>query len=291
MTWTSSGATAEPDSPTPLAGRRLGIGWRPEIAGFVDDLHGLRWCEVIAESIHGSVPPGLDALRAKGVAVVAHGTRLSLGGAEPVQPERVKHLAQAAQTLGSPLVSEHVAFVRADGTEAGHLLPIPRTRDALDVLVDNVKRTQAELPVPLALEPIAALVEWPDAELTEARFLTELLDRTGAYLLLDIANLYANARNHGGDPIRELAELPTERIAYCHVAGGSEHEGLYHDTHTDPTPQPVLDLVEMLTERASPPAMMLERDGHYPPAAELAAELDSIADAAGWPRITAAGPA
>ncbi len=32
--------------------------------------------------------------------------------------------------------------------------------------------------------------------------------------------------------------------------------------------------------------MMLERDGNYPPAVELTAELDSIADAAGWDRIT-----
>ena len=28
-----------------------------------------------------------------------------------------------------------------------------------------------------------------------------------------------------------------------HVAGGAEHDGLYHDTHTDPVPPAVLDLV------------------------------------------------
>jgi hypothetical protein len=31
---------------------------------------------------------------------------------------------------------------------------------------------------------------------------------------------------------------------------------------------------------------MLERDGDYPPAAELRAELDAIAAAAGYPAIT-----
>src|SRR5690606_41502518 len=77
-------------------------------------------------------------------------------------------LADCAVLTGAPLVSEHIAFVRAGGTEAGHLLPVPRTWDAIEAIVDNVRRTQAELPVPLALEPIAALFDWPAAELTEA---------------------------------------------------------------------------------------------------------------------------
>jgi uncharacterized protein (UPF0276 family) len=140
--------------------------------------------------------------------------------------------------------------------------------------------------VPLALEPIAALVEWPDDELSEADFLTEILDRTGAQLLLDIANVYANARNRGEDPLSLVDKLPLERIAYVHVAGGAEHDGLYHDTHTDPVPPAVLELVTALCQRHQPPALMLERDGHYPSASTLVTELDAIADAAGLARIT-----
>ncbi|WP_344082957.1 DUF692 domain-containing protein [Luedemannella helvata] len=268
----------------------VGIGWRPEIAGFVADLPGLRFVEVVAESLHHPakhLPEGLRELRGRGVAVVPHGVRLGLGGADPVDPARVRHLAECAAALGSPMVSEHVAFVRAAGVEVGHLLPVPRTRDGLAAMVDNVHRTQAELPVPLALEPVAALFDWPDAELDEADFLTELLDRTGALLLLDIANVYANARNRGGDPLDLLDRLPLERVAYVHVAGGAEHDGRYHDTHTDPVPAEVIDLVAQLCARCRPPALMLERDGHYPPADQLRAELDAIARAAGRPAVTA----
>ena len=200
--------------------------------------------------------------------MVPHGIRLSLGGTDPVDPAQVAHLAHCAELLDAPLVSEHIAFVRAGGTEAGHLLPLPRSWEAVETIVDNVRRAQAELPVPIALEPIAALVEWPDDELTEAAFLTEILDRTGADLLLDVANVYANARNRGEDPLALIDQLPLERIAYVHVAGGAEHDGLYHDTHTDPVPAAVLELVTALCERHLPPALMLERDGHYPPAAD-----------------------
>ncbi|GAB2589016.1 hypothetical protein Aab01nite_42170 [Paractinoplanes abujensis] len=266
----------------------VGIGWRPEIAGYVEGLPGLRFAEVVAESVHahGELPPGLQSLLDREVTVIPHGVRLSLGGAEPVDPERVTHFVAVAERLGAPLVSEHIAFVRAGGVEAGHLLPLPRTREAVDAVVANVRRVQEQLTVPIALEPIAALFDWPDAELTEAQFIAEILDRSSALLLLDVANVYANARNRGTDPLDLLDHLPLDRVAYVHVAGGAEHQGLYHDTHTDAVPQPVLDLVAELCARHRPPALMLERDGDYPPGSALTAELDAIARASGYPAIT-----
>ncbi|RKM77352.1 endonuclease [Rhodococcus opacus] len=270
-----------------MIGPGVGIGWRPEICGIIDRLDGLRFCEVIAESLpvrrRGVGVP--DELRSLGVPVVPHGISLSLGGADGVEQHRIDHLARCADALGAPLVSEHVAFVRAGGLDAGHLLPVPRSAEALNVLVRNVRRTQECLPVPLAVENIAALFDWPDDEYSEGEFLAELVERTGVYLLLDIANVYANARNRGRHAGEELRRLPLERVAYCHVAGGSERGGTYHDTHTDPVPGEMLDLVRQWASGGAP-AMMLERDGNYPPARELFAELDAIADAAGFGRVT-----
>jgi uncharacterized protein (UPF0276 family) len=285
----AGGATStRPGGPLRVDG--VGAGWRPEIAGWVANAPDLGFCEVIAESIAPAGPPrGVVDLRERGLAVIPHGVRLSLGGTDPLDDGRVAHLAACAEALDAPLVSEHVAFVRAGGREVGHLLPLPRTREALDVLAANVARTQAELTVPLALEPIAALFDWPEDELTEPEFLAALLDRTGALLLLDVANVYANAYNRAQDPRavldRMLELIPADRIGYVHVAGGSvRHDesglvggGLYHDTHTDAVPDAVLELLAHLVERAPGVAVMLERDGRYPPAAELSAELDAIA--------------
>lgn len=267
----------------------VGIGWRRGIAGVIA---GLRpgFCEVIAESIpvrrrRARPDPLLAELVARGVPVIPHGVALSLGGAEPVQPQRVRRLAACAVALGAPVVSEHIAFVRAGGIEAGHLLPVPRTWEALDALAANIARTREELSVPLAVENIAAFVEWPESELTESEFLTELVERCGVLLVLDVANVYANARNRGRDPQKELARLPVEQVAYSHVAGGHDDGAFFHDTHTHRTPPEVLDLVAALRERVDTP-FMLERDGRYPPAAELFDELDAIAAAAGAAPIT-----
>ncbi|MFE3257499.1 DUF692 domain-containing protein [Nocardia sp. NPDC059091] len=291
---------------SPLPEGSLGIGWRREICGLVAALEGIGFCEVIAETLaprdsggragaflrrgRGSrpsvdVPEELAALVARGIPAVPHGISLSLGGAEAVDDRRVAHLADCARSLGSPLVSEHIAFVRAGGLEAGHLLPVPRTREALDALERNIFRASRQLDVPLAVENIAALFEWPHAEYTEAEFLQELVERTGVHLLLDIANVYANARNTSRDPLTELLRLPAERVAYCHIAGGHESGGRYIDTHVHPVPAEVLALVAEFTAGRAVP-LMLERDGNYPPAAELTAELNAIATASGRPPIT-----
>jgi uncharacterized protein (UPF0276 family) len=235
------------------------------------------WVEVVAENLHVEhLPESLVELRAKGLPVLPHAVSLSLGGADPVDPARVEHLAAVAAALDAPVVSDHVCFVRAGGLDSGHLMPIPRTRDALDVLVANVTTAQSILGTPLALENIAALIEWPDAELTEGQFLAELTERTGCSLIVDVANLYACARNIGLDIEAFLDEIPLERIAYVHVAGGVEHDGAYHDTHAHPVLPQVLDVLARLRERTQPPGVLLERDDDYPSDSELADELARI---------------
>ncbi|RPK89791.1 MULTISPECIES: DUF692 domain-containing protein [Streptomyces] len=262
----------------------IGIGWRPEIADEVEALAGIDWVEAVAENLCADhLPDSLVRLRERGVRIVPHGVALGLGGAERPDPVRLAALAARAELLGTPLVTEHIAFVRAGGPltasprlEAGHLLPVERTWDALDVLCENVRIAQDSLPVPLALENIAALVSWPGEELTEGQFLAELVERTGVRLLIDVANLHTNHVNLGQDPAKALDELPVEAIAYVHVAGGVERNGVWHDTHAHPVTAPVLEVLAELRSRVDPPGVLLERDDAFPPAEELAGELDAI---------------
>ncbi|MFJ7077449.1 DUF692 domain-containing protein [Streptomyces sp. NPDC098781] len=261
-----------------------GIGWRPEIADAVERMPGIDWVEAVAENVcPGHLPESLVRLRERGVTVIPHGVSLGLGGAERPDAGRLAALAERVAALGAPLVTEHIAFVRAGGPltaspllEAGHLLPVPRTRDSLDVLCENVRVAQDALPVPLAVENIAALISWPGEEMTEGQFLYELADRTGVRLLIDVANLHTNHVNRGEDPAKALAELPLEAIAYVHVAGGFERDGVWHDSHAHPVPQPVLDILTDLASRVSPPGVLLERDENFPEPGELERELGSI---------------
>lgn len=262
----------------------LGLGWRPEIAGLFDDAPQVTFSEVVAENVvalveHRSPAVGaLDGLRERGLPVVTHGVGLSLGSADPADLGDPGVLARSAARLGSPLISEHLAFVRAGGLETGHLLGLPRTREAVDVVVANTRRVVAELPSPFAVEMVAATAVWPEDELSDPQFVTEILERVDVGLVLDIANVYANAHNQGLDAAAELAAYPLERIAYCHIAGGYlDGDGHYRDSHAGPVLPEVVDLGAALRELAPAAPILLERDDRYPPGDGLLREVDELA--------------
>ncbi|KXO89694.1 endonuclease [Tsukamurella pulmonis] len=264
--------------------------WRPELAGML--LDGARsgsvsFTEVVAENVDPADPPAdLVELVRLGVTVVPHGVTLGIAGADRPDSGRLRRLADLALAFDAPLVSEHVAFVRAGGIgldgdvtigphddvlEAGHLMPAPRTPEALDVLVENVHFAQAALPVPLALENIAALFAWPEDDYDEPAYLRELVERTGVRLVLDLANVYASCTARGVDAVAELRRYPLEAVAYVHIAGGRFDGDLYLDTHADPICPEVLDLLAVWRDSQGPlggvragesllPGVLLERD-------------------------------
>ena len=261
----------------------LGIGWRPELAWMIHKRKDIEFVEILAENFaaRGERPTPINQLIDRGVDVVVHGTTLSLGGSELPSTDALKHLGALATLYKSSLVSEHLAFVRAGKMESGHLLPLLRTQESLEIVVENILIAQKQLPVPLALENIASLFEWPGNEMDEATFVAEVISRTGALLLLDVANLYANSVNHGFDCRDYLRKIPADKIAYIHVAGGLFKGGLYHDTHCHSVKSPVLELLRDVCQMVAAPQVLLERDGSFPPEQELYGELDLIAAIAG----------
>ena len=145
--------------------------------------------------------------------------------------------------------------------------------------------------MPLAVENIAALISWPGEEMTEGQFLYDLVDRTGVHLLIDVANLHTNHVNRGEDPAQALDELPVEAIAYVHVAGGFERDGVWHDSHAHAVPPAVLDILADLASRVRPPGVLLERDDNFPEPVELEKELAAIRQTVDAPPSSSPGDA
>jgi uncharacterized protein (UPF0276 family) len=259
---------------------KLGIGWRPELAVAIERRNDLEFVEIVAENWSvKELPAPLIKLHNRGTVVIPHGVSLSLGGASLPDLKRIKRLNELAQRFDSPFVSEHIAFVRGKSLDSGHLLPVPRTRSAVKVLVENISYCKEHLAVPLVLENIAYLCDWKNSELDEAEFVCEILEATDSMLLLDVANLMANSLNHNFDAVEFLKKIPLRRIAYVHVAGGIMRDGLYHDTHAHPVPRGVHELLTRLCELKRPPMVMLERDDSFPQAEIINAELDAIKSA------------
>ncbi len=262
-------------------GPQLGIGFRPELARFIEQQENIEFVEIVADDFKHveCIPQALRDLQKKGVTIIPHSLTLSVGGAERVAPERIKHLNSLAQYFDSPFVSDHIAFVRAGNFESGHLLPVRRSEANLAVVCENIESVKAGLTVPFVLENIACTFDWPDNEMDEVTFVKAIVERTDTRLLLDVSNLFANSYNLGFDAVDYLKRLPLERLEYVHMAGGMFKNGLYHDSHCHSLKEQSLKLLAALKSISQVPRVMLERDDSFPPMPELVAELEAIANA------------
>jgi uncharacterized protein len=217
--------------------------------------------------------------------------KLSLGSAEGIDLERARRLGALARELNAPAVSEHIAFVRGGGREIGHLTALPYSLDAARAVARNVARARKALPdIPLLLENAAWTLRFPDDALDEGSFYTEIVERTGCDLLLDLGNVYANAVNAGQAPLDLLRSYPLERAAMIHIAGGALEDGFYFDTHAHAVPEAVFGLLDAVLSRAGSIPIILERDSSFPPFAELEAELARAGEIARTAQPRAARP-
>jgi uncharacterized protein (UPF0276 family) len=214
----------------------------------------------------------LDLL-AEHFTLVPHGLSLSLGSAEGLDLARLEKLARLIERLEPPYWSEHIALTRAGGVEIGHLSPLPLTREAVAALCRNLRVVQERIPAPLILENITHPFQFPNAELTEAEFLSEVVERSGCGLLLDVTNVYVNSVNHGFDAEAFLDALPLERVVQLHFVGVRSRSGRCIDDHASPTPPEIWDLMERVTARAPVKGIILERDLDLPPFDQLLAEV------------------
>ena len=155
-------------------------------------------------------------------------------------------------------------------------MPIPFTDEAVRYTAARIKRTQEIIGRRLAIENVSYYAA-PGQEMTETDFINNVLVEADCDLLLDINNIYVNSINHCYDAETWLKLLPTERIAYAHVAGHYvEAADLRVDTHGADVIDPVWKLLEVAYRHFGVFPTLLERDFKIPPLPELVGEVSRI---------------
>jgi hypothetical protein len=112
--------------------------------------------------------------------------------------------------------------------------------------------------------------------LSETDFLNKICERSGCGILLDVTNLFVNARNHGFDPRSWMRDLDPERVVQLHVVGYRYAGGRWHDRHSDGIQEDLWSLIRDAIAWARPRAAIIERDADFPAFDELAAELRAL---------------
>lgn len=187
--------------------------------------------------------------------LVAHNIGLSVGSADLWDSQYVARLASWQDRYHFRWHSDHLSasqVVGHDGTahSIGVALPVPYDHDVLRLVSERVVHVQAALGVPFLLENNVYYAEIPDQEMDEPEFLNRLVRNTGCGILLDVHNLYANARNHGFSALSFVERLDLSRVREIHIAGGNEFAGMYTDSHAGPCPEAVWQLLEAVVPRA-----------------------------------------
>lgn len=209
-----------------------------------------------------------------------HGLSLSLGGTEPLDMNFLKNVKTFFKEHDISLYTEHLSWCTDDG-HLYDLLPIPCTEEAINWIANRIKTVQDVLEMPIGIENVSYYIEPAENEMKEEQFITEIIERSGCFLHLDVNNIYVNSQNFKYDPYEYLANLPLHKTGYIHVAGHfTEEDGLIVDSHGADVIDPVWALLnkayELIGDSSLPTC--LERDFNFPSLESLMEEVDMIKD-------------
>lgn len=215
--------------------------------------------------------------------IVLHDVFASLGTAAPLDLAHLDRVAAVAQRSAAVAYTEHLAMTRSPaGLDLGHLIPLPRTRAQLEVLIEHIHVVQDRLSLPVALElPTTTLTLTCDAELSEGEFVTALVEASACELVLDLENLCIDAHNFPTTPTMRVADrlaaLPLAAVSHVHLAGGHTSGAWVIDSHAAPVSEDCYAWLAALRGRITPRTIIVERDANMPGLDDLLDEASRAA--------------
>ncbi len=257
----------------------VGVGLRPTHHPHILE-HGPRgglgvdWFEALSENymVPGGRPPRLlDDVRAH-FPVVLHGVAMNIGSTDPLDDEYLDRLARLIDRVEPPWVSDHLCWTGVGGRQLHDLLPLPFTQESIRHLASRIMRVQERLERRVAVENVSSYMSFAQDEMPEWEFLSAVAERADCGILLDVNNVYVNARNHGFQAERYIDAIPRDRVFQFHLAGHSEQGPLLIDTHDHPVKSEVWTLFERAVRRFGAVSTLIEWDDHIPPFEELEAQ-------------------
>jgi uncharacterized protein (UPF0276 family) len=209
--------------------------------------------------------------------MLVHGVSLSLGGPDPFDDTYLASLKALLDVLRAPFYTDHLCFSSVGGFQSHELLPLPECEEAVQHVARRIRELADRLERPVAVENISQYAVMPGAHMGRAAFVAAVCEEADCGLLLDVNNLYVNARNFGCEPLAELSALPLHRVVQLHVAGHEVRHGRYIDHHGAPVCPEVLALTAEVLRRTGPSVpVLLERDLNLPPLDEVLDEADAL---------------
>ncbi len=258
----------------------IGLGFRKEIADEFFHNENIRpdFVELAPENwvdMGGYWKQVLNQLADK-YQITAHGLSLSVGSYEDLDIEFVKKVKLFMDEFNIQIYSEHLSFAKTQNAHLYDLLPIPFKQESIDHVADRIKQVQDIIQRQLVIENVSYYTSL-EPEMSEAEFVTEIVEKAGCKLLLDVNNVYVNSFNHNYDAYGFIDKMPMESVSYIHMAGHKKvSDDLIIDTHGESIIDEVYKLFDYTTSKLSGVPVLLERDFNFDDISDLQIEMESL---------------
>jgi hypothetical protein len=169
-------------------------------------------------------------------------------------------------------IAEPLGFSQTEECRWEAYLPICPGPGSLNTIVDHAVQVMDKCQRLLLFETTASSIQ-VHGSIRETDFLNQACQKAKCGLLLDVTALLVNALNHRFDPVEWLRQIDPRLILQLHVSGYSRRDRRCFDEHLGAVQEDVWNLVEDVLARCSPRAIILEREGNYPPIFAIEREL------------------
>ena len=207
--------------------------------------------------------------------MLCHGLSLSIGSPAALDEHFLIRLKKFLDKHKIVSYSEHLSYC-SDNGHLYDLMPIPFTEEAVSHIAKRIKRVQDILERRIVMENVSYYAA-PGQEMAEIDFFNAVIKEADCDILLDVNNVYVNSINHNYDAESYIKSVPSERIAYLHIAGHyDEADDLKVDTHGADIIDPVWDLLQTTYQFHGVMPTLLERDFNIPSINSLFTEVEQI---------------
>lgn len=284
---------------TPRAGCALGtgIGLRlPHIAEVVATKPTVGWLEIHPENFLAN-PHATELLieLSKHYPISVHTVGISIGSACGIDRDHLKRIRSLVEHINPVFVSGHLAWSTHNGEYLNDLLPLPFDEETLELVARHLDEVQDALGRPYMVENPSSYVGFRNSTMSEAEFLTRLVNRADCRLLCDVSNVYLSSHNMGYDSRAYIDSMPADAIDELHLGGFTPEEDeatpgaeLWVDTHAARLTGPAWDLYAYAIHRFGPKPTLIEWDADIPPLVTLLGEAARADEVAAEARCAAA---
>jgi uncharacterized protein len=251
---------------------RAGVGYKPRhFEDIMENTGHIGWLEIHAENYMGDGGRPIAQLKQlrELLPISCHGVGLSIGAEGPLDTDHLARLKHLMGWLSPDLFSEHLAWSTHDGHFLNDLLPLPLTQSTLTRVVAHIDQVQEILGRQMLLENPSSYCAFEQSDMTEVAFLSEVAQRTGCGLLLDVNNVYVSATNLHYNPLDYIDAFPLQYVEEVHLGGHTadtdeNEQTLLIDDHADAVTDPVWELYEYTLKQSGPRPTLIEWDTAIP---------------------------